>query len=127
MGTPAAGEVTGLLLAWRRGDQSALNRLVPLVYPELRRLATGAWARKRLSLVSRPRVNETYLRLADAAQVSWQDRVTLQSNLSPDHAPGPGRFRPSARIAETGRGRPDAVRRGFSYGPRYLRGSAPAE
>ena len=39
MGTPAAGEVTGLLLAWRRGDQSALNRLVPLVYTELRRLA----------------------------------------------------------------------------------------
>jgi RNA polymerase sigma factor (TIGR02999 family) len=77
MRTPSPGEVTGLLLAWRRGDQSALNRLVPLVYAELRRIAHARMRAQPLeaSLQTTGLVNEAYLRLTDAAQVPWQDRI----------------------------------------------------
>jgi RNA polymerase sigma factor (TIGR02999 family) len=71
-----ADGVTGLLLAWSRGDSSALDRLVPLVYANLRRLARS---RLRLSagrtLSATALVHETYLRLVDQHSVQWQNRA----------------------------------------------------
>ena len=73
----ARGEVTQLLVAWRAGDQEALNRLVPLVYTELRRLAHRRLQAQPLehSLQTRGLINEAYLRLANAANLEFHDRV----------------------------------------------------
>jgi RNA polymerase sigma-70 factor, ECF subfamily len=69
--------VTGLLQAWRRGDQAALAELTPLVHAELRRMARRYVRRERhdLSLPATGLVNECYLRLVDAQQVDWQNRA----------------------------------------------------
>ena len=48
-------EVTGLLLSWRQGDAAALDRLVPLVYDELRRVARGHLRREARDMRSRRR------------------------------------------------------------------------
>ena len=71
------GEVTELLLAWSGGKQSALDRLVPLVYPELRRLAHRCMRGEREghTLQTSALINEAYLRLVDSARVKWQDRA----------------------------------------------------
>ena len=70
-------EITSLLQAWTRGDQEALNRLAPLVYNELHRMAKGYIRRERagLSLQTTALVHETYLRLVDATKVEWRDRA----------------------------------------------------
>jgi RNA polymerase sigma factor (TIGR02999 family) len=70
-------EVTLLLQDWRRGDRAALDKLVPLVYEELHRLAHRYMARERgdHSLQTTALVNEAYLRLIHAKQVDWQDRA----------------------------------------------------
>jgi len=75
--TPGPEHVTGLLLAWREGDPSALERLIPLVHAELRRLAHREMARERPghTLQTTALVNEAYLRLIDVRQVHWQDRA----------------------------------------------------
>ena len=70
--------MTGLLLAWGRGgDSAALDRLIPLVHEELRRIARRCMGRERRvnSLQPTALVNETYLRLIDLRRVRWQDRV----------------------------------------------------
>lgn len=69
--------VTELLLAWNQGEQAALERLVPLVYAELRRIAHRYMNRERRghTLQTTELVNEAYLRLIDANQVRWQDRA----------------------------------------------------
>ena len=69
-------EVTGLLRAWSEGDQAALEELMPLVYEELRRLAKRYMAREQTghTLQTTALVNEAYLRLIDARQVTWQNR-----------------------------------------------------
>jgi RNA polymerase sigma-70 factor (ECF subfamily) len=76
---PAAtpGEVTRLLLDWSRGDPEALEKLMPLVYPELRRLAARYLRRERyrVSLQSTAVVHEAYLRLVDQRNVRWQNRA----------------------------------------------------
>jgi RNA polymerase sigma factor (TIGR02999 family) len=74
---PAPPAVTQLLRAWSEGDESALDRLLPLVEGELRRLARGYMARERGAHTLQPTalVNEAYLRLIDARQVQWQDRA----------------------------------------------------
>jgi RNA polymerase sigma factor (TIGR02999 family) len=71
------GSVTGLLLAWRAGDDAALARLTPLVHDELRRIARRCLRGERLgdSLPPTALVHEAYLRLVDAQQVNWQDRT----------------------------------------------------
>jgi len=71
------GEVTELLLAWSAGKQSALDRLVPLMYPELRRLAHRCMRGERgdHTLQTSALINEAYLRLVDSARVKWQDRA----------------------------------------------------
>jgi len=71
------GEITLLLQKWRRGDQAALNQLIPLVYDELHRLAHVYMVRERSghTLQTSALVNEVYLRLIDANQVEWKDRA----------------------------------------------------
>ena len=70
-------EVTQLLQAWSRGDNTALDRLMPLVYEELRRLAHHYMTRENAGhiLQTTSLVNEAYLRLIDANTVNWQDRA----------------------------------------------------
>jgi RNA polymerase sigma factor (TIGR02999 family) len=70
-------EVTQLLLAWSRGDQTALDLLVPLVHAELRRLARHYLRRNNPGdlLQTTALVNEAYLRLIDCGNVEWQGRA----------------------------------------------------
>jgi RNA polymerase sigma factor (TIGR02999 family) len=77
MPTPAPQEVTQLLLAWSEGDPTALDRLVPLVYTELHRLARRSKRGERPDhpLQTTALVNEAYLRLIDARQVQWKNRA----------------------------------------------------
>ena len=74
---PAPPQVTGLLLAWGKGDDAALERLIPLVHAELRRIAGRHMAHERAghSLQATALVNEAYLRLVDVRQMKWQDRA----------------------------------------------------
>jgi len=70
-------DVTKLLIAWSNGEQEALDRLVSLVYAELHRLAHRYMARERPghTLETTALVNEAYLRLVDAKNMSWQNRA----------------------------------------------------
>ena len=69
--------MTGLLLAWGTGDEAALERLMPIVHGELRRIARRCMAgeRKGHSLQATALVNEAYLRLVDVQHVNWQNRA----------------------------------------------------
>jgi RNA polymerase sigma factor (TIGR02999 family) len=77
LGPTNSQEVTSLLKAWSQGDASALDRLAPLLYDELRRLAHGYMRHERAghTLQTTALVNEAYLRLVDVKQVAWQDRA----------------------------------------------------
>lgn len=77
MNAPAAQEVTDLLLAWGQGDNSALERLMPVVYDELRSLARHHMRGERRGhvLQTTALVNEAYLRLVDSGRVEWQNRA----------------------------------------------------
>ncbi|HEV2853233.1 MAG TPA: sigma-70 family RNA polymerase sigma factor [Thermoanaerobaculia bacterium] len=72
-----SGDVTRLLIDWRRGDKEALDRLMPVVYGELHRLAEIYLHRERPGNTLQPTalVNEAYLRLIDQRQVEWQSRA----------------------------------------------------
>lgn len=77
MPAPSAPEVTRLLVAWRGGDEGAFDRLVPLVYRELHRLAH---ARMRgqppgPTLQTTALVHEAYLRLIDEREMPWHNRA----------------------------------------------------
>ncbi len=76
-GTPSAGDVTRLLIAWNEGDAGALESLIPLVYGELRRQARGYLRNERSGHTLQPTalVHEVYLRLVDQSQVKWQNRA----------------------------------------------------
>ena len=69
--------ITELLLAWNRGDEQALNRLMPLVQGELHRLAHRYMAGERAGhpLQTTALVHEAYLRLIDSSRVRWQNRA----------------------------------------------------
>jgi RNA polymerase sigma-70 factor, ECF subfamily len=73
----SSADITRLLRAWGSGDAEALDRLTPLVYAELRRIARCHMAGERpdRSLQTTALVHEAYLRLVDSAQVRWQDRA----------------------------------------------------
>ncbi len=77
MTTPSPQDVTQLLEDWSHGDQGALDRLMPLVHHELKRLAHRHLARERAghTLQTTALVNEAYLRLVDQRQVHWQNRT----------------------------------------------------
>ena len=70
-------EVTQLLKAWTAGDEKALEKLTPLVYEQLHRVAQYYMAGQRTghTLQTTALVNEVYLRLVDCGQVNWQDRA----------------------------------------------------
>lgn len=75
--TNVRGDITTLLLEWRGGDESALDRLMPLVYEELRRLARRCMRLERVghTLQTTALVNEAYLRMVNSSQVEWHDRA----------------------------------------------------
>jgi len=77
MTTISPHEVTRLLQQWRDGDQSALDRLMPLVYDELRRRAKQYMRRERSDHTLQPTalVHEAYLRLVELEGIQWQDRA----------------------------------------------------
>jgi len=74
---PSASQVTQLLKAWSDGEQDALDRLMPLVYQELRRLAQTYMSHERPGhiLQTTALVNEAYLRLIDTEQANWRNRA----------------------------------------------------
>ncbi|HEV8486687.1 MAG TPA: sigma-70 family RNA polymerase sigma factor [Blastocatellia bacterium] len=76
MATLSQRQVTQLLLDWREGDQEALNRLIPLVHQELKRLARHYMRRERAghTLQTSALVNEAYIQLIDYKRVQWKDR-----------------------------------------------------
>lgn len=69
--------VTALLLEWGRGDQSALDRLMPLVYADLRRVAQNQLRSESPGHTLQPTalVHETYLRLVDQQRIEWRSRA----------------------------------------------------
>jgi RNA polymerase sigma-70 factor (ECF subfamily) len=94
MTTSPTSEVSRLLVAWRQGDQRALDLLMPLVYDELRRLAQGQMRGERPdhTLQTTALVHEAYLRLC-GADVAWEGRVhflavaaTVMRRILVDHA-----------------------------------------
>jgi RNA polymerase sigma factor (TIGR02999 family) len=97
---PGSGEVTGLLRAWGEGDLVARDRLMPLVYTELRRRAATYIRRERIDHTLQPTalVNEAYLRLVGQERVVWQDRAhffgiaaQMMRRILVDYARGRGR------------------------------------
>jgi RNA polymerase sigma-70 factor, ECF subfamily len=70
-------DVTGLLLSWSEGDESAPGKLMPLVYEELRRLAGSYLRHERADHTLQPTalVNEAYLRIVDQTRVSLENRA----------------------------------------------------
>lgn len=72
----ARGDVTGLLHVWSGGDERAFDRLLPLVYDELHRMARGYLSRERAEVSLQPTglVNEVCLRLLGWDPVRWQNR-----------------------------------------------------
>ena len=76
MNAAPSQEITGLLKAWGRGQSSALDDLIPLVYRELKRLARQHMrGRERETLQTTALVHEAYIRLVDLSSVRWQDRA----------------------------------------------------
>jgi RNA polymerase sigma-70 factor (ECF subfamily) len=69
-------EITQLLVEWSDGNQAALDKLYPLVYNELRRLAHGYLKRERKghTLQTTALINEAYLRLVDQKHIQWANR-----------------------------------------------------
>ena len=78
MGSPEeSAEITRLLKAWGRGDSAALDRLTPLVYERLRRMARSYMRNERPghTLQATALVNEAFLRLAETRNLDWTDRA----------------------------------------------------
>ena len=87
--------ITQLLIEWSKGDQKALDKLMPLVYSELRRLAGNYLRRERPGHTLQPTalVNEAYLKLIDQKSARWQNRAQfygvaaqLMRRILVDHA-----------------------------------------
>jgi RNA polymerase sigma factor (TIGR02999 family) len=77
MDAPSQKHITRMLVDWSNGDQAALEKLTPLVYDELHRLARRYMGRERPGhpLQTSALVNEAYLRLIDWKNVHWQNRA----------------------------------------------------
>ena len=77
MSTDSSQEVTGLLQAWSNGDESALEKLTPLIYAELRTLARRYMGRERKghTLQATALVNEAFLRMIGPSRIEWQNRA----------------------------------------------------
>jgi RNA polymerase sigma-70 factor (ECF subfamily) len=94
-GELARNDMSMLLRAWSDGDQTALDKLTPIVYDELHRLARRYMKRERRghSLQTTALVNEAYIRLVDYERMHWQDRAhffavssQLMRRILVDHA-----------------------------------------
>ena len=74
---PVRGDITLLLAKWRDGEPSALEQLMPLVYPHLREVAAAYIKRERKpeELQATALVDEVYLRLINQKKADWADRV----------------------------------------------------
>jgi RNA polymerase sigma factor (TIGR02999 family) len=74
---PSSRDITALLLDWTGGDRHALDRLLPLVYGELRRIAARQLRRERADHTLQPTalVHEAYLKLVDQRRVDWLNRA----------------------------------------------------
>ena len=92
---PRCEDVSDLLSAWSDGDEQALDRLTPIVYDELRRLARYYMSTERAghSLQTTALVNEAYLRLTDCKRMRWENRshffgvsAQLMRRILVDHA-----------------------------------------
>jgi len=72
-----AGNVTNLLLKWGSGDSSALDRLTPIIYQDLLRLARARLSKENRACTLQPTalVHECYLRLTDQNRLQWQNRA----------------------------------------------------
>jgi RNA polymerase sigma factor (TIGR02999 family) len=70
-------DLTTLLMDWQRGDQEALDQLIPLVHADLRRVARRQMAREEVdnTLQATALVNEAYVRLVDLKKMRWQNRA----------------------------------------------------
>jgi RNA polymerase sigma factor (TIGR02999 family) len=122
--SPSDNSITELLIAWNAGDQSALDRLLPIVNDELRRLARRHMQGERdgHTLQTTALVNEAYLRLVELGRLRWQDRThffsmtaRLMRRVLVDHAR-------AHRSQKRGGGQPhvpveDAVLRAPERGP----------
>ena len=106
----ADGEVTQMLEQWRDGDPEVLERLMPLVYGQLHRIAKGYMRHERDDHTLQPTalVNEVYMRLLNQRKITWHDRghfftfaARMMRNILKDHA--------RAHLAER-RGGPGAIR-----------------
>lgn len=91
----APGNVTELLINWRQGDEEALNKLIAIVYDELRRIAANRLHHEgqQVSLQATVLVNEAYLRLINCEHYDWQNRAhffgvaaQVMRNILVDHA-----------------------------------------
>ena len=100
--TVSPQEVTQLLAAWRGGDPQALDKLMPLVYDELRRIASRYMKREHPghTLQTTALVNEAYLRMVGQQNVDWQNRAhffgvaaSVMRHLLVDRARANGRVR----------------------------------
>jgi RNA polymerase sigma-70 factor, ECF subfamily len=105
-GSPAS-VVSRLLKDWGQGDEAALDKLMPLVYEELRKIAHYQMARERAghTLQTTALVNEVCLRLIGGAEIPWQDRAhfmalsaQLMRRVLVDHARGRGRAKRGGAI-----------------------------
>ena len=76
MNALTVNDLTGLLIEWGQGDKDALDRLTPLVYDEIRRVAHRYVQREREghTLQTTALINEAYLRLAGSQNIDWQNR-----------------------------------------------------
>ncbi len=92
---PSSHDVTALLVDWSHGNAAARDRLMPLVYAELRRIARRSLAAVRPEDTLQPTalVHEAYLKLVDQRQVNWHDRAhffgvaaQLMRRILVDHA-----------------------------------------
>ena len=110
MARKSPGDVTRLLNRLQKGDRKAESLLIPLVYDELRRLASAYMRRERPdhTLQSTALVHEAYIRLSDQRNVSWQNRAhffavaaQLMRRILVDHA--------RARLAQKRGSRPDLI------------------
>jgi RNA polymerase sigma factor (TIGR02999 family) len=95
LGSSSSNEVTALLVRWSQGENAAREKLVPLVYDELRRLARRVLLGQRVdhTLQSTALVHEAYLRLVGHDTVHWDDRIhffavaaQLMRRILVDHA-----------------------------------------
>jgi RNA polymerase sigma-70 factor (ECF subfamily) len=77
MKSPPAGDITQLLISWGNGDRDAFDKLTPLVYDELRRIARGKLRKHSADVLLQPTalVHEAYIKLVDETRVQWRNRA----------------------------------------------------